>query len=175
MSRCESGWSPHFRWAEVDRLSSAKAKEGVASWATVRALRVRFPAWSASARSRHLSIEFFRRAVESGLSVKSRCVGTSGFKPRAIRRLMESQLASCPSSLLGRTQTVIVVQPVERPAWTGKQQVRILPNPKPVRISLPNALLSTGRRIGLSLITTRSLVRVQPSAPEAGVAQWQST
>ena len=30
---------------------------------------------------------------------------------------------------------------------------------------------STGRRIGLSLITTWSLVRVQPSAPDAGVAQ----
>ena len=31
---------------------------------------------------------------------------------------------------------------------------------------------STGRRIGLSLITTWSLVRVQSSAPDAGVAQW---
>ena len=32
--------------------------------------------------------------------------------------------------------------------------------------------ISTGRRIGLSLITTWSLVRVQPSAPYAEVAQW---
>ena len=31
---------------------------------------------------------------------------------------------------------------------------------------------SMGRRIGLSLITTWSLVRVQPSAPDAEVAQW---
>src|SRR6267142_1812553 len=31
---------------------------------------------------------------------------------------------------------------------------------------------STGRRIGLSLITTRSPVRVRPPAPNAGVAQW---
>jgi hypothetical protein len=37
----------------------------------------------------------FRRAVEFGLSVKSERM--SGFKPRAIRQLMDSQLALCPS------------------------------------------------------------------------------
>jgi len=31
---------------------------------------------------------------------------------------------------------------------------------------------TTGRRIGLSLITTWSLVRVRPPVPDAGVAQW---
>ena len=30
----------------------------------------------------------------------------------------------------------------------------------------------TGRRIGLSPLNAWSLVRVQPSAPDAGVAQW---
>jgi hypothetical protein len=34
------------------------------------------------------------------------------------------------------------------------------------------AQLSTGRRIGLSLITTWSPVRVRPPEPNAGVAQW---
>jgi hypothetical protein len=32
--------------------------------------------------------------------------------------------------------------------------------------------ISTGRRIGLSLITTWSPVRVRPPEPNAGVAQW---
>lgn len=51
------------------------------------------------------------------------------------------QLVSWPSSIsLGRTQTVIVVQPVERPARTGKQQVRILPNQNSVRMHLSNGL-----------------------------------
>ena len=178
MCRCESGWSPHFRWAEVDRLSSAKAKEGVASWATVRALRVRFPAGSASARSRHLSIEFFRRAVESGLSVKSRCVAmcrdervqtprhqaTDGIPTRLLPVVVVGPNADGYRSSTGRTPGLDREAAGSNPAES-----------KPVRISLPNALVSTGRRIGLSLITTRSLVRVQPSAPKAGVAQWRST
>ena len=89
---------------------------------------------------RLLSIEAFGRAVESGLS------GSSG-KPRAgsspapAAKGLGSQLASCPSSIsLGRTQTVIVVQPVEHLAWTRKQQVRLLPKQNPVCISLPNGL-----------------------------------
>jgi len=59
------------------------------------AVRVRFPAWSASVRSRHLPIEFFRRAVEFGLSVKRETA--SAFKPRTIGQPMDSHLASCPS------------------------------------------------------------------------------
>ena len=98
MCRCESGWSPQFRWAEVDRLSSTKTQEGVASWVKVRALRVRFPAWSASARSRHLSIALLR-AVDSGLSGKSSPRTVSGFEPRAIGQPMDSQVAPCPQHL----------------------------------------------------------------------------
>ena len=64
------------------------------------AVRVRFPAWSASVRSRHLPIHRerqFRRAVEFGLSVKRETA--SAFKPRTIGQLMDSHLASWPSHL----------------------------------------------------------------------------
>ncbi len=49
-----------LRWAEVDRLSSTN-KEGVPSVAKAvavcgRVLTLRFPAWNASVRSRHLPI-----------------------------------------------------------------------------------------------------------------------
>ena len=50
-----------FRWAEVDRLSSSK--EGVPCVAKALAVRVRFPAWSASVRSRHLPIIFSEAQV----------------------------------------------------------------------------------------------------------------
>ena len=51
------------------------------------------------------------------------------------------------------------------------------PPPQPPDGWVPNSSLvrlsfSTGRRIGLSFITTWSLVRVQPLAQHAGVAQW---
>ena len=45
----------------------------------------------------HLSIEFSRRAVEFGLSVKRETA--SGFKSCAIGRPMDSHLVSCPSRL----------------------------------------------------------------------------
>ena len=102
------GFLTDFRWAEVDRLSSTK--EGVPSVVKALAVRVRFPAWSASVRSRHLSI-------------------------------------CSPRSSTAR----------ERPDFI----------PGPIAFHF-----STGRRIGLSLKTTWSPVRVRPPAQAAGVAQW---
>ena len=45
-----------------------------------------------------------------------------------------------------------------------------MPNSPLVRLVFTH--FTTGRWIGLSLITTRSRVRIQPPAPDAGVAQW---
>ena len=52
----------------------------------------------------------FRRAVEFGLSVKSRPVGTSAFKPRTIGQPMDSHLASCPSFLFGMGRCALVIE-----------------------------------------------------------------
>ena len=48
----------------------------------------------------------FRRAVEFGLSVKRQTA--SEFKPRTIWKLMESHLASCPSSVFDGSQDWVI-------------------------------------------------------------------
>ena len=48
----------------------------------------------------HLSIEFFRRAVDHGLSGKVPHCGMSGFDPCAIGRPIVSHIAPCPSDML---------------------------------------------------------------------------
>ena len=113
MCRCESGWSPQFRWAEVRRLSLQT--EGVVAHRERAAGRESgvagsSPACEAPYLRQHLSIEFFRRAVELGLSAKRETA--SGFKSR----------------------------PSHQNGW--------VPSSSLVRLAS-----STGRRIGLSLVT----------------------
>ena len=189
------------------------------------AVRVRFPAWSASVRSRHLSIVIcrssdircarlrtastkfvrkrglrgqsrsstaiehpkrfgrcgfdshrarqFRRAVEFGLSVKRETA--SAFKPRTIGRLMDAHLASCPSFLLGWAAVLRLSN------WVAQLRQHLVKTrrcgfdsrPETSRPPLVHpSTFSTGRRIGLSFITTWSPVRIRPPEPNAGVAQW---
>ena len=116
----------------------------------------------------------FRRAVEFGLSVKRETA--SAFKPRTIGQPMDSQLALCPSFLfwMGRCASVIKLgssTALEQLAKSEKMRVR-LPSRNIEVVSCPSFTISTGRRIGLSFITTWSPVRVRPPEPNAGVAQW---
>ena len=192
------------------------------------AVRVRFPAWSASVRSRHLSIvicrssdircarlrtastkfvrkrglrgqsrsstaiehpkrfgrrgfdshraRHFRRAVEFGLSVKSRNFGASAFKPRTVGQLMDSQLASLSVVPFGMGRCALVIElrssnARERLVQTRRYGFESRPETSKPSLVHPSAF-STGRRIGLSFITTWSPVRVRPPEPNAGVAQW---
>ena len=85
MCRCESGWSPQFRWAEVRRLSLQN--EGVVAHRERAAGRESgvagsIPACEAPYLRHHLSIESFRRAAELGLSAKA-LQWASRFKPCA--------------------------------------------------------------------------------------------
>ena len=85
MCRCESGWSPQFRWAEVRRLSPQT--EGVVAHRERAAGRESgvagsIPACEAPYLRHHLSIESFRRAAELGLSAKA-LQWASRFKPCA--------------------------------------------------------------------------------------------
>ena len=72
------------------------------------------PACEAPYLRRHLSIESFRRAVESGLSVKRETA--SAFKPRTIGQLMDSHLAPCPSFLFGMGRCASVIALGSSPA-----------------------------------------------------------
>ena len=68
---------------------------------------------------------------------------------------------------------VIVVQPVERPARAGKQQVRLLPKHSPIRITLPNCSpIFDGSQDWV--IAHNDVVAGSSPAPgtNAGVAQW---
>ena len=193
------------------------------------AVRVRFPAWSASVRSHHLSIGIcqssdircarlrtastkfvrkrrlrgqsrsstaiehpkrfgrrgfdshrarqFRRAVEFGLSVKRETA--SAFKPRTIGQPMDSQLASLSVVPFGMGRCALVIELRSSNARERLVQTRrygFESRPETSKPSLVHPIsakpFSTGRRIGLSFITTWSLVRVQPSAQHAEVAQW---
>src|SRR5258708_34436673 len=116
----------------------------------------------------------FRRAAEFGLSAKRETA--SAFKPRTIGQPMDSHLASCPSFLFGMGRCALVI---ELSSSTAKEQLvktrRCGFDSRPETSKPPfvhPSAFSTGRRIGLSLITTRSPVRVRPPAPNAGVAQW---
>ena|SRR5207247_2145003 len=56
---------------------------------------------SPSANCRSLSIESFRRAVESGLSAKAVIAPQAGSNPVQPGNRLTTQLASCPSNLCG--------------------------------------------------------------------------
>ena len=202
MCRCESGWSPQFRWAEDDRLSSTIR----------RAYRPRRKPWRSGFDSRHGVPPFdhvtcpssfaeaatfaahgsephprslcesagfadspvvqlrknariqsgrrgfdshrerqFRRAVEFGLSVKRETA--SAFKPRTIGQLMDSHLASCPSSFrMGRCASVIELSSStasEHLVKTSRCGFDSRPETSKPPLVHPPAV-STGRRIGLS-------------------------
>ena len=122
-----------------------------------------------SHRARH-----FRRAVEFGLSVKRETA--SAFKPRTIGQLMDSHLAPCPSFLFGMGRCASVIELGSSTALEYLVKTRRCgfdSRPETSKSSLvhPSAF-STGRRIGLSFITTWSPVRVRPPEPNAGGAQW---
>ena len=122
-----------------------------------------------SHRARH-----FRRAVEFGLSVKRETA--SAFDPRTIGQLMDSHLAPCPSFLFGMGRWASVIElgsstALEHLVKTRRCGFDSRPETSKSSLVHPSAF-STGRRIGLSFITTWSLVRVQPSAQYAEVAQW---
>ena len=115
----------------------------------------------------------FRRAAEFGLSVKRETA--SAFKPRTIGQPMDSHLASCPSSIrMGRCASIIELgssTATEHLVKTRRCGFDSRPETSRPVLVHPSAF-STGRRIGLSLITTWSPVRIRPPEPNAGVAQW---
>ena len=98
----------------------------------------------------------------------------AGSNPAPAARWLGFQLAFCPSSIrVGplcfgyRTGSSIEK---EQPVQTGRCGFDSRPETSKPFFVRPQ--LSTGRRIGLSLITTWSPVRVRPPEPNAGVAQW---
>ena len=162
-------------------------KEGVASWAKVQALRVRFPAWSASVRSRHLPIVTCRAPRLRCARLRTASVGWT----QRLRRLADSPVVQ-PRKNTRRTsgkcgfdshrarhfrRAVEFGLSVKSERTSGfksrlSRQMAGFPARLLSVILAVRQHFSTGRRIGLSLITTRSLVRVQPLAQHAGVAQW---
>jgi hypothetical protein len=193
-------------------------------------VRVRFPAWSASVRSRHLSIVIcrnsdirclrlrtastkfvrqrglrgqsrsstaierpkrfgrrgfdshrarqFRRAVEFGLSVKRETAST--FKPCTIGQLMDSQLASLSVVSFGMGRCVLslsncVAQMRESISYK-REDTGSIPVQKHRSRLLPIIYQQNHFRrvagLGYRLLSAWSLVRVQPSAQHAEVAQW---
>ncbi len=109
----------------------------------------------------------FRRAAEFGLSAKRETA--SAFIPRTIGQLMDSHLASCPSFLFGMGRCALVIElgssnARERLVQTRRYGFDSRPETSKPPLVHPSAF-STGRRIGLSLITTWSPVRVRLPAP----------
>jgi len=103
----------------------------------------------------------------------------SAFKPRTIGPPMDSQLASLSVLPFGMGRCASVIELGSSTATEHLVKTRrwgFDSRPETSKPSLVHPIsakpFSTGRRIGLSFITTWSLVRVQPSAQHAEVAQW---
>ena len=116
----------------------------------------------------------FRRAVEFGLSAKAASCPQSGSNPVQLDNRLTTHLASCPSSFrMGRCASVIELgssTALEHLVKTRRCGFDSRPETSKPPLVHPPAF-STGRRIGLSFITTWSPVRVRPPEPNAGVAQ----
>ena len=87
---------------------------------------------------------------------------------------LRSALCDLNSFSTGRCTSIIelVAQLREPPVQTGRCGFESRPETSKSPLARPSvAQLSTGRRIGLSLITTWSPVRVRPPETNAGVAQ----
>ena len=116
----------------------------------------------------------FRRAVEFGLSAKR--ATASGFEPRAIRRLMDSQLAFCLSFHLisdGSQDWVIAHNDAvagSSPAFGSRCRSSSVVE----HVKFPVHLLSVVLFDGPKTSGYLSLVRIQSGAPDASVAKWYS-
>ena len=113
---------------------------------------------------------FLDGPLRLGYLVKS--FGTSGLISRAIGQPMGSQLALCPSHFYRAesrrlSNSMVEYRPIKAEAAGSTPVSDAYSCPM-----FPVKAVSTGRRIGLSFITTKSRVRVPPPVPDAGVAQW---
>src|SRR5580698_9917403 len=100
----------------------------------------------------------------------------SGFEHRTIGQPVGSQLASCPSIFragpLGFDYRTGSSTERGHPVLTGRHGFDSRPENRSRLLPAPSFPFFDGSQDWVTLIRTRSLVRVQPSAPIAGVAQW---
>ena len=143
------------------------------------AVRVRFPAWSASVRSRHLSIVICRSSDIR--CARLRTASTKFVRKRGLRGQARSSTAIEHPKRFGRRgfdshrarqfrRAVEFGLSVKRETASGFEP-RAIGQLMVSQLALCPSYFSTGRRIGLSLITTWSPVRIRPPEQNAGAPQ----